>query len=69
MLEKITQIIRDYKETDVEITPETTFQELELDSLDTVELIMSMEEEFGVSIEMDESLKSVGDLMTILENV
>ncbi|MDR3084944.1 MAG: phosphopantetheine-binding protein, partial [Christensenellaceae bacterium] len=39
------------------------FESLGLDSLDTVEIVMELEDEFGVSIEMDESIKSVADLV------
>ncbi|HQQ89643.1 MAG TPA: acyl carrier protein [Oscillospiraceae bacterium] len=67
MLERIAKVINDYMETERSITEETTFAELELDSLDMVELVMNLEEEFGVNIEMDESLKTVGDLMTLLQ--
>jgi len=70
MLEKIAKILRDYKENeDLAITEATTLAELEFDSLDTVELIMNLEEEFGVTIEMNDEIKSVGDLMRILNNV
>ena len=70
MLEKIAQILRDYKENpDLEVTEQTTFAELEFDSLDTVELVMNIEEEFSVTIEMSEDIKSVGDLMRIVESV
>ncbi len=67
MLERIAKVINDYMESERSITEETTFAELELDSLDMVELVMNLEEEFGVNIEMDESLKTVGDLMTLLQ--
>lgn len=67
MLERIAKVINDYMETERAITEETTFADLELDSLDMVELVMNLEEEFGVSIEMDESLKTVGDLMALLQ--
>jgi len=68
MLEKIAKVIRDYKGNDeLEITAETTFAELELDSLDTVELIMNLEDELGVTIEMSQSIKSIGDLISVLE--
>jgi len=68
MLEKITEILMNYKDTDdLTVTPETTFEDLGLDSLDTVELIMTVEEEFSVSIEPSEDLKSVGDLIKVIE--
>jgi acyl carrier protein len=67
MLEKIAEILKDYKgDQELVITEQTTFVELELDSLDTVELVMSIEEEFSVTIEMSEDIKSVGDLMKII---
>ena len=33
---------------DVEITMDTTFEELEIDSLDLVDLTMNCEDEFGI---------------------
>ena len=67
MLEKIAQILKDYKDDrELVVTEKTTFAELELDSLDTVELVMNIEEEFSVAIEMSEDIKSVGDLMKII---
>lgn len=68
MLEKITKVLREYKDDEsVEVTEATTFGELELDSLDVVELMMNLEEEFSVTIEMDESIKTIGDLMKAIE--
>ena len=64
MLEDIAKILRDYKDDqNLVITEGTTFEELSLDSLDVVELVMKIEEDFKVSIEMDEELKSVGKLV------
>ena len=68
MLYKITKVIRDYKEDpDIVITKDTTFAELELDSLATVELVMNLEDELGITIELDQNIKTVGDLIKILE--
>jgi len=69
MLEKITEILRDYKsEPDLEVTEASTFAELELDSLDTVELVMNLEEEFSITIEMNENIQTVGDLVKVIES-
>ncbi len=69
MLEKIAKILREYKDdNDLVITESTTFEELELDSLDTVELVMNLEDEFSVTIEMSETIKSVGDLLKVIES-
>lgn len=69
MLERIEKVFKEHTgNEDLSITESTTFAELGLDSLDTVELVMELEDEFDAKIEMDESLKSVGDLIKILEN-
>jgi len=69
MLEKITEILRDYKgEPDLEVKEASTFAEMELDSLDTVELVMNLEEEFNVTIEMSENIQTVGDLIKVIES-
>lgn len=54
-----------------EVTPEATFaQDLGADSLDTVELIMEFEKEFGIAIPDDqaEGIKTVGDAIAYIEN-
>lgn len=51
------------------IVPEARFTEdLEADSLDLVEMIMSLEEEFGVEIpdEAAEGIRTVGDALTYI---
>ncbi|MBR4109189.1 MAG: acyl carrier protein [Oscillospiraceae bacterium] len=37
-----------------EITPESTFESLGIDSLDIVEMIMDLENELGVELEMED---------------
>jgi acyl carrier protein len=51
------------------ITPSTPFAELGADSLDTVELVMELEEEFDISIPDDvaERLRTVGDVIRYIE--
>ena len=68
MLEKITKVLREYKgNADLVVTEQTTFAELELDSLDTVELIMNLEEKLGITIEVNKRVKSIGDLLKVIE--
>jgi acyl carrier protein len=53
-----------------QITPEAKFiEDLGADSLDTVELVMGLEEEFGNEIpdEEAEKLITVGDVITFIE--
>ncbi len=54
-----------------QVTADASFMDdLGADSLDTVELIMAFEEEFGSDISDEEAqgLQSVGDVVTYLEN-
>ncbi|MEY4069579.1 MAG: hypothetical protein RL721_193 [Candidatus Eisenbacteria bacterium] len=68
---KVKEIIA--RELEVEISkvvPEAKFiEDLNADSLDTVELVMALEEEFGVEIpdEDADKLKSVGDALNYLK--
>ena len=72
MLEKLKEIIADQLNVDATtITPESRFKEdLEADSLDLFELIMSLEEEFGVEIPSEEleELLTVQNVMDYLAN-
>ena len=54
-----------------QIKPEAKFiEDLGADSLDTVELVMALEEEFGTEIpdEEAEKLQSVGDVVKYIED-
>ena len=72
VLEKVKEVISE--QLDVEdvdsITTETTFiDDLGADSLDIVELIMALEEEFDMEIPEEEAEKitSVGDVVNYIE--
>jgi len=57
--------------TEDQVTPEAKFiEDLGADSLDTVELVMALEEEFGHDIPDDEAekLQSVGDVTKYIED-
>ena len=51
-----------------EITRDTTFESLGVDSLDTVEMVMDLESELGVDLEMEEKLNTVGELVDFVES-
>ena len=71
MQDKVIKLVSDATKVDTgKISAETNFiDDLNLDSLDIVELMMKMEDEFGVEIpeEEAEGLKSVKDVVTYLE--
>jgi len=69
---KIKKIIVDHLGVDAEkVTDEASFiDDLGADSLDTVELVMAFEEEFGAEISDSEAEKilTVGDAIKFVEN-
>ena len=71
MLDKVKEIIVEQLGEDADqIKPESNFvDDLGADSLDTVELIMSFEEEFGVEIPDTEAekIKTVQDVINYIE--
>ncbi|HCT89881.1 MAG TPA: acyl carrier protein [Lachnospiraceae bacterium] len=50
------------------IKPESTFSELGIDSLDTVELLMNLEDEIGTEIELDEKVETIDDLDKFIQS-
>lgn len=70
MLEKIAEMVKEQLNTDAEITEKTSFKDdLGADSLDIFELVMALEEEFGVEIPSEdlEGVNTVGDVMNYLK--
>lgn len=49
------------------IKPETTFDEMKMDSLDTVDLLMGLEDVFSVTLEPSEKIKNVQDLVDYIK--
>lgn len=68
VLEKVSQIIADKISCNPsELTLETKFADLGIDSLDVTELVMNIEDEFSIELEMDSSLATIGDLVSRVE--
>ena len=68
MFEKICEIINEKMDIDVsEISKDSTFESLDMDSLDMVEIIMDLEEAFDVELEDAQDLKTISDLMDFIE--
>ena len=52
-----------------EITPESTFESLGIDSLDIVEMIMDLESDLGVELEMeDQKITTFGELADFIDS-
>ena len=68
--EKVAKVLAEYRDMDVsEITMETSFEKLALDSLDMVDLVMMLEDEFEIEIEIKEKLETVGDLVKLIDSL
>lgn len=64
----VAEVIAERNECEVgDIKPEMTFEELNIDSLDTVDLLMQLEDKIGSEIELDEEVKTVGELVDFIE--
>ncbi|MBQ2264888.1 MAG: acyl carrier protein [Oscillospiraceae bacterium] len=50
------------------VKPESTFAELGIDSLDTVELLMDLEDEIGIEIELDQKVETIDDLDKFIQS-
>ena len=71
MFEKVKKILADQLNVKADkIKQESKIvEDLGADSLDVVELLMSMEDQFGISVSDEEAvkLKTVGDIVALLE--
>ena len=68
IFEKVAEMLADYKGIDVAtITPDSTFQDLELDSLDVADLVMQIEDALNVNIELDPSVTNMAALVKRIE--
>ena len=68
ILNKVKEIMMENLSIDEEsITLESTFESLEIDSLDVFQLVMEVEEAFGIQIENPENMKTIKDLVNYIE--
>ncbi len=69
MFEKIIAYMANQLDITAEdITRDTTFESLGIDSLDMVEMVMDLEQELGVELEIEEKLNTVGELVDFVES-
>ncbi|MBP2025166.1 acyl carrier protein [Peptoniphilus stercorisuis] len=73
MKEKVLELIAEQFDKDIdELNEEMSFiDDLNADSVDIVELVMSIEDEFSVEIEDEEleNLKTIGDVLEFIEEL
>lgn len=68
VFEAVAELLAGRLECEVsEIKMESTFHDLGIDSLDTVDLLMELEDKLNISIELNEKVETVGDLVTFIE--
>ena len=69
MFDKIANYLAEQLDIAVEeITADTTFESLGVDSLDTVEMVMDLEDELGIELELEEKIATVGELVAFVES-
>ena len=69
LFDTIAQVIAERTDRDIsEIKPESTFTELGIDSLDTVELVMNLEDEIGIEIELTQKVETIAELVDFIES-
>ena len=67
VFEKIVEKLKNYVDDTSSITPETTLEDLGLDSLDIMEIVMELEGEFNTDFQISEKLETVGALVKLIE--
>ena len=70
MFEKLANFAAKQLDLDIDqITPDSTFESLGIDSLDVVEMIMDLESELGVELEMeDQKITNFQELAEFVES-
>lgn len=70
VFEAVSKLIAEHVDCDAaKITMESNFKDLGIDSLDTVEMLMDLEDIFGKEIELNKKVETVGDLVRFIEDI
>lgn len=68
LFDTIVAVIAERADREVsEITPESRFEDLGIDSLDTMDVLIKIEAEVGHEIELQEKVETVADLVAVVE--
>ena len=69
VFDAIAELIAERNDCDKsDITMDSSFRDLGIDSLDTVEMLMSLEDRLGKEIELEQAVETVGDLVNYIED-
>ena len=64
VFQAIAELIAERNDSDpAEVTRNTRSQDVGIDSLDTVEMLMNLEDKIGVEIELSQKVETVGELV------
>ena len=68
VFEAVAELIAERNDCDKsEITMDSSFKDLGIDSLDTVEMLMNLEDKIGKEIELEQKVETVGELVRYIE--
>ena len=69
--DRIVEILRSQCDLDdsVQVTMDTTFKDIDLDSLDVVEVALECENEFGITTEVEEPPKTMGEFVQLVDSL
>ncbi len=68
LFEEIREIICEQLGVDKEeVKLESTFEDIDADSLDLFQIVIEIEEKYGIQIEEVEGLKTINDLVSFVE--
>lgn len=68
-LNRLKAIVEDYKGESIQLTEATTFDDIGFDSLDKVELMMQVDDAFGIELGDDVAVNTVGELVAKIEEL
>ncbi len=68
-LDRVKKVLAEHLEIDEnEISESTTLEDMGVDSLDAVEIIMELEDEFGIEIQAEDAGKSVKEFVDYIDS-
>ena len=68
LFEQIQEVVAEHLDCDKEeITRESTFESLGIDSQNTVELVMELEEKLDIQLDLDRDLENIDELVKFVE--